>query len=59
MLERYYFLNEVVIEELVDKGLLEVSEFLEVLENYYFGDNLFLCGFELIVVDSYVVIILC
>lgn len=59
LLERYHLPNEAATEELVDKGLSEASELLEALENYYLGDNPFLCGSELTVADSYVATILC
>lgn len=59
LLERYHLSNESDTEELVEKGLAQASELLEVLEGFYLRDNPFLCGSELTVADSYVATILC
>lgn len=59
LLERYHLSSEAGTDELVEKGLAQASELLEAIENFYLGENPFLCGAELTVADSYVATILC
>lgn len=59
LLERFHLPNDADTEELVERGLAQTSELLEVIENFYLQDHPFLCGSELTVADSYVATILC
>lgn len=59
LLERFHLPNDAATEELVERGLAQTSELLEVIENFYLQDHPFLCGSELTVADSYVATIMC
>lgn len=59
LLERFHLPNDADTEELVERGLAQTSELLEVIENFYLQDHPFLCGSELTVADSYVATIMC
>ena len=59
LLERFHLPNDAATEELVERGLAQTSELLEVIENFYLQDHPFLCGSELTVADCYVATIMC